>query len=248
MTLSRLVPLLLITSALACRSKEAPSPAPVEKTEGTPERPSPGSPTTPLVEKKEPAPPADAGGPPPGSLELVGSPLWITPGKGIGAIFFGAYEDTVTQKMEAPCDLTKSEAVANAGGPAKKHCAYVDRGLVFTFEGGVLSGIHIHRRDREVRDFDLKEPRYFGTFKGGVPPKTVMGLHKHIVEEEYGKPKTEERLKQKGPDGLVALGHYPGVTFEYDELKNGNTVLSGFLVEPDAQANKVIETTQKTKR
>lgn len=254
MTLSRLFPLLLITSALACRSKETPAPAPEAKPKGAEAKPKgaepPSSDALPKAQKEAAAPPeAKPQVPPAGSLELIGPALWITPGKGIGSIFFGAFEETVAQKMEAPCDLTKTETADGKSAPGtKKLCAYVDRGVLFTFEEGVLSGIHIQRRDREVRGFDLKEPRHYGTYKGGVPPNTVIGLHKHIVEEEYGKPKKEEKLKATGPGGLVALGHYPGVTFEYDKLENGNTVLSGFVIEPDAQSKKVIETVKKTKR
>lgn len=238
MTLSRLVPLLLLLVPLACREKAEPASRGSEQPATSPPEEKPA--------EAAPAPPPP--GYPKGSMDLRGPELWVTPGKGIGALFFGAFEETVQKRLEAPCTAVKIETETGPSGVVtKKRCAYIDLGFELTFEDSVLTAIRVHRRDREVRGYDLKEPQYYGTFKGGVPPKAVMGLFKHIVEEENGKPPREETLAEPGPDGLIARAFYPGVTFEYDQL-NDNVKLSGFVVEPDDQAKKIIEKSLSEKR
>lgn len=241
MTLSRLAPLLLLALPLSCREKAEPASRASEKPATDPSAEKPTEPQA----KDAPAPP----GAPKGSLELIGPELWVTPGKGIGSLFFGAFEEVIQKRLEAPCAAEKIERETTPSGVVeKKRCAYIDHGFELTFEDSVLIGIHVHRRDREVRGYDLKEPRYYGTFKGGVPPKIMIGLFKHIAEEEYGKPPREEKLPELGPDGLYARGFYPGVTFEYDEIHDGSVKLAGFIVEPDEQAKKVIEKSLSEKR
>lgn len=139
----------------------------------------------------------------------------VLPGKGLAAIRFGATQATVERHVGAPCEL-RSET----------RCAYVDRALDFTFEGGVLVKIRVERRGRVVPG---APGRFFGTFNGAMAPKIMLGLHRHIVAEEW--PQKPERVEPlSGPDGQVERQSFPGLALEFDQLDNGNTVLAAFEI------------------
>lgn len=60
----------------------------------------------------------------------------------------------------------------------------------------------------------------------------MLGLHRHIVLEEYGEPVKKEAISPPGPDGLVDRHYYEGIVFEYDKIENGNVVLSAIEILP----------------
>jgi len=146
----------------------------------------------------------------------------VVPGQGITAIRFGATVETIERHMKAPCDV-KSET----------RCVYVKQAVDFTLEKGVLVRAKVHLRDRPVPDVPGQT---FGTFYGGMRPDILLGLHRHVVHEEFGKPERSETVGSGAELGLVARDFYPGVTLEYDKIKNGNTVLAAMEVFPAAVA------------
>lgn len=151
----------------------------------------------------------------------VGPRLVFVPGKGAGAIRFGATVETIERHMGAPCDKKTEE-----------RCLYVRAAVEFFLEDGVLVRIKAHRRDRKVSDPPAKGDKYYGSLRGIVFPKIMLGLHQHVVVEEFGEPKKKEPVSPAGADGLVARHYYDGINFEYDKIENGNTVLSAIEVYP----------------
>lgn len=141
----------------------------------------------------------------------------VLPGEGVSATRFGATFETIERHMEAPCEV-KTEL----------RCLYVARGIDFGLKDGVLSSIKIHRRDRVVPG--LPEKRYFGAFKGRLGQSILLGLHRHIVLEEFGKPEKVTEAPAGAENGLVESHTYPGLVLEYDRIENGNVVLSAFEI------------------
>lgn len=151
----------------------------------------------------------------------VGPRLVFLPGKGVGAIRFGATVETIERHMEAPCDKKTED-----------RCLYVREAVEFFLKDGVLERIKAHRRDREISDPPENGEKYFGSLRGIVQPKIMLGLHRHIVLEEFGEPKKKEPVSPPGPGGLVDRHYYDGINFEYDKIKNGNTVLAAIEIYP----------------
>lgn len=151
----------------------------------------------------------------------IGPELIVVPGHGISAIRFGATIPTVERHMEAPCDK-KSET----------RCLYVRHAVEYFFEEGKLVRAKVHRRDRQVTDPPENGEKYFGSFRGAMRPRIMIGLHRHVAVEEFGKPDRIEKIEPKGPDGQVERHFYDGVTIEYDVIENGNVVLSAMEVFP----------------
>ena len=204
--------LLACTGLVGCdrgKKEETPpsSPAPSAETEKKPASP----PLQEAIQKKMQ-----------GSAEPVGPTLVILPGTGVDAVRFGTNLKKLQQLMGASCDIL-----------TETRCVYVDRAAEFTLKDGVVSGMKFHRRGRVVSEEGGKEPRYYGSFNGGMRPNLMFGLHRHIVEEEYGAPKKKEPLA--GPDGQVERHIYDGVILEYDRLENQNIVLAGIEVIPATQ-------------
>jgi hypothetical protein len=178
------------------------------------------------------APPPDASKKKTGAQPLtlghrypVGPALVLVPGKGAGAIRFGATVETIERHMESPCDSKTNE-----------RCLYVRQAIEFFLKDGVLSRIKAHRRDRQVPHPPPKGDQYFGSLRGIVQPKIMMGLHRHIVVEEFGAPQKEEAVTTPGSDGLVDKHFYDGIIFEYDKIENGNVVLAGIELYPSETA------------
>jgi len=140
----------------------------------------------------------------------------VVPGKGITAMRFGATVETIERHMQAPCDV-KTET----------RCLYIEQAIDFTLDKGVLVRAKVYRRDRPVPGVP---DRTFGTFHGGMAPAIVMGLHRHIVHEEFGAPDRSEAVDAPTGLGLAARDFYAGLTLEYDKIANGNTVLSAMEV------------------
>jgi len=120
--------------------------------------------------------------------------------------------------MQEPCEV-KTES----------RCLYVKQAVDFTLEQGVFVRAKVHLRERPVPGFP---DRTFGIFYGGMVPDIMLGLHRHVVQEEFGKPERTETVGDGSALGLVARDFYPGVTLEYDKLANGNTVLAAMEVFP----------------
>lgn len=151
----------------------------------------------------------------------VGPPLLLAAGESLGPIRAGTNLETLARHMEGPCDLR-----------SEQRCIYVKQAVELTLDDGIVVGIKVHRRDRLVPGSPSEEEhRFFGTFNGGMQPKLMLGLHQHIVLEEYGEPLKKEPLS--GNNGEVERHVYEGIVFEYDRIDNGNTVLSAMeLVLP----------------
>lgn len=165
-----------------------------------------------------------------GNPNTMGNELLIEPGTGIGAIRFGTYVETLERLLQSKCDILTAT-----------RCVYVDLAIEFELDGGVVRKMKAERRDRVVSGLPPQDERLFGSFKGQVPPGAMLGLHKHVLEEEFGKPQREEPIDPPGPNGLVARTFYDGLVFEFDKLPNGNTVLSSIEVIPNAAAQKLFE-------
>ncbi len=161
-----------------------------------------------------------------GNRMPVGPRLVVQPGKGLSAIYFGATRATIERHMEAPCDIA-----------SETRCGYVDEAVEFTFEDGVLSKVEVQPRDRPVPE---KPGAFYGTFRGILPPRIALGLHEHIVVEEFGAPTSYEDLKLSAPTGPKGRAHYDGLVLEYERIANGNTVLTGMVITPSKTAKPVL--------
>ena len=154
-----------------------------------------------------------------GQLSPMGPRLVVLPGKGMSAIRLGATRKTVERHMGAACDsITESR------------CLYTRQALEFFFKDGEVERIKAHTRDRAVADPAANGDKHFGTFRGIVPPKIMMGLHRHIVLEEYGQPEKKEALNLISSVGLVERHFYDGLILEYDKIEKEHIVLAGIEV------------------
>lgn len=160
-----------------------------------------------------------------GNPTAVGPALEVIPGRGIGPIRFGATFATVERHMENPCDVR-----------TETQCIYTKQAVEFTMKDGVVDGIQVHRRDRVAGKTPGGEPLYYGSYFGGLPPKIVLGIHKHVAVEELRPAEKVEALDPPNEHGTVERHHYPGLVLDYDRLPNGNTVLAGFRILKDPKA------------
>lgn len=215
---SRLLCCLSLGLALACKREtaEAGSDASVTPTAVAS---SPAAPVAPVPAKKDGAHSEFTKGNP----SALGPELIVVPGKGMSAIRFGTNFETLARHMEAPCDVR-----------TETRCVYVDQAVDFGMKDGVVASMKIYRRDRRVPD--VSGTRYFGSFHGAVPPSILPGLHRHVVEQEFGKPKSVTPVDPPGAEGLVERHFYDGLVFEYDRLENGNVVLATIEIVPDKAA------------
>lgn len=180
-------------------------------------------PVTEQVPEQKPA--AEAVQPPKGNPMPTGPRLVAMPGKGLSAIRVGATRETIERHMGEPCDIVTDD-----------RCAYIDEAVEFFLEDGTLVRIKAHRRGRSVNG---TKDQYYGTFRGVLLPTIMMGLHRHIVLEEFGEPEKKEPVNPPGPDGLVDRHFYDGIILEYDLIDNGNTVLAGMEIFPSDTAKEV---------
>lgn len=180
----------------------------------------PPPPEKPAVAVPTPAKPVPAKPAPLGERMPVGPKQVVVPGQGITAMRFGATVETLERHMQAPCDV-KTES----------RCLYIKQAIEFSLDKGVMVRAKVYGRDRLVPGMPDKA---FGTFHGGMAPDIVFGLHRHIVQEEFGKPERSETVGEGTKLGLVARDFYPGLVLEYDKIENGNTVLAAMEVVPVA--------------
>jgi hypothetical protein len=200
----------LSSVCMGCTEKKDPPPAPMPAKTPAP------APAVPQEEEEKSRMQL-----PPGHIYSVGPQLIFVPGKGAGAIRFGATVETIERLMEAPCDKKTEE-----------RCLYSRHAVEFFLKDGVLSRVKAHRRDRKVTDPAPGKDEYFGTLSGLVLPTILLGLHRHVVLEEFGEPSKKEAISPPGPDGLVDRHYYDGIVFEYDQIANGNIVLAAIEVVP----------------
>jgi hypothetical protein len=204
---------LAATLLTGCRKPEVEKQAPAAASG------EPGS-RDPVVEVKKKAPPAALG-----HRVAIGPSLIVVPGRGLGAIRFGATVETVERHMAAPCDL-KTES----------RCLYVRHAVDFTLKEGVVVGMKAEMRDRPVKNGPTSGDKAFGSFNGAVPPEIMMGLHRHVVIEEFGEPDKKEPVESPPELGLVDRHFYDGLIFEYDKIQNGSVVLAAIQVIPSKTA------------
>lgn len=184
----------------------------------------PENPTTPPAATAAAEKPSRTQGPL-GNPTAVGPALEVVPGRGIGPIRFGATFATVERHMDNPCDLR-----------TETQCIYTKQAVEFTMKEGVVDGIQVHRRDRVAGKDPNGETLYYGSYFGGLPPKVVLGVHKHIAVSELRPADRIEKLDPPSEHGTVERHHYPGLVLDYDRLPNGNTVLAGFRILNDPKA------------
>ena len=138
----------------------------------------------------------------------------------MGPIRFGATVATVERLMEQPCVEQTKDA-----------CYYPNHALDFSFENGVLAQIHIHGQERPFKN-DGSGYTY-GIFNGKLLNGVELGMYREYVEQLMGPPAKGHDVKlgtaERGFQ-TVYVGEYPGITLEYDKLKNGNVVLAGMVV------------------
>lgn len=196
----------LVSGTAGCKKKGPPAP----------EKPVASASPAPVVSSTPSARPR-------GETRPAGPRQVVLPGQGITAIRFGATIETIERHMRAACDI-------RVGDPkAVSRCVYVKQAVDFSMEKGELVRAKVHLRDRLVPGYP---DQAFGAFYGGMKPDILLGLHRHVVHEELGKPERSETVGDGKSLGLVARDYYPGVTLEYDLIDNGNTVLAAMEVYP----------------
>lgn len=144
-----------------------------------------------------------------------GPKLGILPGKGVGAIRFGATPETVERLMGSSCDVKTDEI-----------CRYVNQAIEFKFTDGVTTEIRIHRKDRPVEGL---EEQTFGPFNGGLRRDVKFGMYRDVAVASMGNAERIEGV-ESSPYGTIERHHYPDIILEYDKLDNGNVVLGGMVL------------------
>jgi len=150
----------------------------------------------------------------------VGPSLAILPGKGLGAIRFGAQVSTIERLMDFRCEVS-----------TKNLCGYNGRAVDFLLTEGVLTAIHIHRVQRP--NPHLKQAHY-GVFNGRLLNGASMGMLKPAAAEMLGEPQKIEQVTDDNPRGTVERHHFPDLIVEYDRLPNGDVVLGGLVLTAPA--------------
>lgn len=157
----------------------------------------------------------------------VGPMFGIEPGVGIGPIRFGATVATIERLMELPCN----EKTENA-------CYYPIHAVDFYLTDGVLSKIHIHGQERPFKNDG--SGYMYGIFNGKLLNDVELGMYREFVEERMGPPKRGRDVELGSAERgfqTVFVAEYPGITLEYDKLRNGNTVLAGIVLTKSETKN-----------
>jgi len=163
--------------------------------------------------------------------------LGIFPGKGVGAIRFGATVETIERLMSNKCE-ERTETL----------CGYTARAIDFHLDGGVVDEIRIHGDER--RHSDNPEDTY-GIFNGRFEGGAALGMYAQFVQESLGKPSKVEKVESNGRFPTVERHYYDKFVLEYDTLENKNVVLAGVVMTKSgtsasaAKAGKSAPTTTK---
>jgi hypothetical protein len=148
-----------------------------------------------------------------------GPRLAILAGKGVGPIRIGATVATIERLMQAKCDVVTPTV-----------CRYIARAVEFELKDGKTTAIHIHRVWRPAgKDAQGKE-RQYGMFNGAIPPDIMLGMLPWAVQQELGKPLSVQKVTTPNAFHTVEIDRYKGMTFEYDKIYNGKTVLGGIRI------------------
>jgi hypothetical protein len=150
----------------------------------------------------------------------VGPGLAIIPGKGVGAIRFGANVGTIERLMELPCEVKKEDL-----------CGYNGRAVDFHLQDGVVNEIHVHRTGRS--NAALAGASY-GVFNGALVSGPRLEMLTEAVIELQGPAERVEPISAANHWNTVEHHHYQGMTLQYDRLPNGNVVLGGVILRPVA--------------
>lgn len=155
----------------------------------------------------------------------VGPKLMALPGRGLGPVRFGASLSTIERLIGATC-TTKSETL----------CRYAPHAVEFLLEDGKLAEIRIQGDERPFPGGGGTPDNTYGIFNGVLPPKVELGMYQHVVEEQIGAPLKTEQLDPPQGNTVLRLTYANNTVLEYDKLSNGNTVLAGIILKPDAEA------------
>ncbi len=148
-----------------------------------------------------------------------GPVLAILAGKGVGAIRIGATVATIERQMQKKCDRVTA-----------KQCRYIDRAVVFDLDGGKVTTIRVQRPGRPAgRGPDGREQRY-GIFNGAIPPDIRAGMMPWAVQRVLGPPLKVDKRDGSGPDHVVEVAQYNGMTLSYDKLPNGKLALGEIAI------------------
>jgi hypothetical protein len=150
----------------------------------------------------------------------VGPNLAILPGKGVGAIRFGATIATIERLMEFSCEV-KTDTL----------CGYNGRAIDFILKDGVTVEMQVHRVDRTDRH--LSGAKY-GVFNGRLLGGATPGMLQEAAVETLGAAQRVEPVTEAGPWGTLERHHYADMIVEYDKLPNGNVVLGGIVLTAPA--------------
>ena len=146
----------------------------------------------------------------------IGPMLGILPGKGVGAIRFGATKETVERMLQSKCAEWQDNV-----------CRYSAHAVDFHFTDGVVSEIHIQGDERQFSD---KPGVTYGVFNGRFADGAALGMYPQFVIETLGEPKRKETVSPGGKFPTVERHYYDDMVLEYDKLSNGNVVLAGVIL------------------
>jgi hypothetical protein len=149
----------------------------------------------------------------PSRYKPSGPAFAVEPGAGLGPVRFGSTVATVERHMQAKCEELTD-----------KFCRFVSYGIELELASGAVSGIVIHRFDRQV---DGSPNKQWGTFAGGIPPRVLMAMVPEAVIEQIGKPKRTETIKEANPYGAVRRDTYDGMVLDYDNNRLNNRLMLG---------------------
>jgi hypothetical protein len=155
--------------------------------------------------------------PPIRRMKPTGPSFAVEAGAGIGPIRFGSTVATVERHMQAKCEELTD-----------KYCRYISSGMDLELTDGAVSGMVIHRYNRPVAGSPGKT---WGTFAGGIPPRTMMMMVPDAVIEDIGKPKRTEEVTGDNPYDTVRRDTYDGMILEYDKNRaNGRLMLGAIRI------------------
>lgn len=158
----------------------------------------------------------------PGKFAIpVGPRLLLEPGKGAGPVRFGATLETVERQMQMKCQLV-----------SPTFCGITTAAIDFVLTDGTVSEIRVHRIQRPSTPDRNGDPRVYGVFNGKLIKNLSPGVFKGVVIEALGQPTRVDTISEPNAFGTFEIAHYPGMSLEFDRLKNDNNVLGGIILRP----------------
>jgi len=151
----------------------------------------------------------------------VGPKLAIAPGKGFGAIRFGARLDTIERLIGEPC-----EEKTEQGG--KVTCRYSAQAVDFVLENGVVTEMRAHRLGRPFKNSGKPD---YGIFNGGFENGLAFGMVPAAARELVGAPKSVRPITGDNPFHTVEVHEYDGFRLEFDRVGAESVVLGGVVLD-----------------